>query len=370
MTAVSADEVVDVAVVGAGQAGLAAGRALQQADLGFAILEARSQVGGSWPDFYDSLTLFSPARFSALPGLPIPGDPGRYPTRDELTHYLQDYADHFALPVRTRSRVTGVTWDGGRFHLGVADGPPITARAVVAASGGFGQPYVPNLPGQSSYTGRLLHAAAYRRQESFVGQRVVVVGAGNSAIQIAVELAQVATVTLATRHPVRFLPQTPLGIDLHYWTRWSGLELLPLGRRAATALGVLDTGRYATALAAAHPDQRALFTRLTATGVEWADGTSEPVDSVILATGYRPDLGYLTGLAALDKKGWPVHCRGVSLNVPRLGYIGIPGQTGSASATVRGVGMDARRVVRRLQHALRRDTTEPATCRVPALASY
>jgi putative flavoprotein involved in K+ transport len=360
---------VDVAVVGAGQAGLAAGRALQLAGLNLVILEAAPEVGGSWPDYYDSLRLFSPAQFSALPGLPLPGDPDRYPTRNEITDYLHAYADTFDLPVRTSATVTEVVRDGNRFRLRVQDAPSVTARAVIAASGGYGHPHVPPLPGLSDYTGRLLHTATYRRPESFAGQRVVVVGAGNSAVQIAVELAEVATVTLATREPIRFVPQTPRGIDVHYWTHWTRLEALPLGRRAATGAGVLDTGRYAAALAVGRPDRRPMFTRLTSTGIAWADGNEETVDAVILATGYRPDLRYLTELGALTLDGWPVHCRGISLTVPRLGYVGVPGQTGFASATVRGVGGDAHRVVRRLHRALKVDATKPATCRVPALAS-
>jgi putative flavoprotein involved in K+ transport len=112
-----------------------------------------------------------------------------------------------------------------------------------------------------------------------------------------------------------------------------------------------------------------MFIRLTPTGVAWVDGTEEAVDAVILATGYRPNLAYLAGLGALDTDGWPLHCRGLSLTIPRLGYVGVPGQTGFASATLRGVGTDARRVVRGLQHALTLDVTEPATCRFPALAS-
>lgn len=358
---------VDVAVVGAGQAGLAAGRALQQTGLDFLIVEAGSDVGGSWPDYYDSLRLFSPARFSALPGRALPGDPARYPTRDDIIAYLRAYAQAFALPIRTHARVADVVRNGSRFRVEILDGPSVAARAVIAASGGLGLPHVPRLSGRADYTGRLIHAASYRRPESFAGQRVVVVGGGNSAVQIAVELAEIATVTVATRQPIRFVPQTPLGVDVHYWTRWLGLELLPLGR--ASGAGVLDTGRYAAAVAAGRPDRRPMFTHLTSTGVAWADGTVEAVDAIILATGYRTDLRYLTGLGALDINGRPVHCRGISLTVPRLGYVGVPGQTGFASATVRGVGGDARRVVRRLQLALSADTIEPATCRVPALVS-
>lgn len=194
------------------------------------------------------------------------------------------------------------------------------------------------------------------------------VGAGNTAVQVAVELADVAQATLATRRPVKLVAQRPLGVDVHYWTRWSGLEAVPSGRRGISTVRVLDDGRYAAALAAGRPDWRPMFTRFTPDGVYWADGTVEDVDAVILATGYRPDMDYLAGASALDGGGWPVHCRGVSRTVPRLGYVGLPGQTGFASATVRGVGADARRVVHHLTRALRSDSPAPATCRVPALA--
>jgi putative flavoprotein involved in K+ transport len=359
---------MDVVVVGAGQAGLAAGRALQQAGLEPVIVEASTEVGGSWSSYYDSLTLFSPARFSALPGMPLPGRPGRYPTRDEITAYLRGYAARFDLPVRTGSRVVDVAWDGRMFQLALPGTDRLSARAVIAASGGFGRPHIPDLPGLAGFAGTLLHAGRYRRPEPFTGQRVVVVGAGNSAVQIAVELAGVGQVTLASRRPVRFQPQRPLGLDLHYWARWSGLEALPIQSDGARSVGVLDDGRYADALAAGRPDRRPMFDRLTATEVVWSDGTIEPVDAVILATGYRPDVGYLTGLGALNHDGWPVHCRGRSLTVPRLGYVGLPGQTGLASATIRGVAGDARRIARWLRRTLADADPVPVTCRVPTLA--
>ena len=361
--------VVDVAVVGAGQSGLASGQALRQAGLEVLILEAATDVGGSWPSYYDSLTLFSPARFSALPGMRLPGRPNRYPTRDEITDYLRRYAARFDLPVRTHSRVLDAAWDGQTFQLDLAGGDRLTARAVVAASGGFGRTHIPDLPGLTDFTGTLLHAAHYRRPDPFTGQRVVVVGAGNTAVQVAVELAQVATVSLATRRPVRFQSQRPLGLDVHYWARWSGLEALSPGRSdGARSIVVLDDGRYSAAIAADRPDARPMFDRLTPTGVTWADGTAEPVDAVILATGYRPDVGYLAGLGALNADGWPIHCRGRSLAVPRLGYVGLPGQTGPASATVRGSGPDASRIATWLRRTLADDLTTPAECRVPVLA--
>jgi cation diffusion facilitator CzcD-associated flavoprotein CzcO len=117
----------------------------------------------------------------------------------------------------------------------------------------------------------------------------------------ATELAQVATVTIASRHPIRFRSQRPLGLDVHYWARWSGLEALSPGRSdGARSIMVLDDGRYSAAFAAGRLDRRPMFDRLTPDGVVWADGTAEPVDAVILATGYRPGLDYLKRLGALD----------------------------------------------------------------------
>lgn len=342
----------DVLVVGAGQAGLAAGHALRGTGLRHLLLDASDGAGGSWPHYYDSLTLFSPARFSSLPGLRFEGGSRRYPAGSEVAAYLRSYAEHFAIPVRTGARVASVrAVAGSRFEVDLADGGVLRSRGVVAATGGFGNPYLPQVPGLEEYGGRVLHVAAYRRPDGLAGQRVVVVGAGNSAIQVAHELAHVAEVTLATRNPVSLRRQRPLGVDLHYWVAWSGIDRLPLGRRAGGAVGVLDQGRYAAALAAGRPDRRPMFTAFTPGGVLWSDGSTEAVDAVVFATGYRPDLGYLPA-AALADDGWPVHHRGLSTTVPGLGFVGVPGQTGLASATLRGVGPDARRVVRRLRPRL------------------
>jgi putative flavoprotein involved in K+ transport len=174
-------------------------------------------------------------------------------------------------------------------------------------------------------------------------------------VQIAAELAEVATVTLTSRAPVRFWPQRPLGADLHAWLAYSGVERLPLGRwMRGRTVSVLDTGRYRAAIAAGRPDWRPLFGRFTGDGVIWADGTTEPVDAVLLATGYRPDTAHLAGCVgpdgrpALDTDGYPRHLAGLSTVVPGLGFVGLEGQRGIASATLRGVGRDAVHVVRRL----------------------
>ena len=360
---------LDAVVIGAGQAGLAAAYALQQARLRFTVLEASAQVGGSWTHHYEQLRLFSPARFSSLPGLAFPGDPDAYPGRDDVSAYLRAYAEHFAFPLQTEMPVMRVCRNDAGFQVETAAGTSLTTRTVIAATGAFHRPFLPALPQQERFQGQILHSSTYRNVTPFQGQRVVVVGAGNSAVQIAVELAAVARVTLATRSPVRFAPQRLLGRDIHWWWWLTGFDRLSLdalpGRWLARAIAnggtqVLDTGRYQDALAADAPDQQPMFSRFTEQGVIWSDGRAEPLDAVIFATGYRPNLDYLADLGALTPDGQALHRQGLSTVVPGLSFVGLSNQRTYASASLRGVGPDAALVVAQLQRVLRQRAPEQA----------
>jgi putative flavoprotein involved in K+ transport len=358
--------VLDALVVGAGQAGLAAGYHLKRAGLSFEILEARGQPGGSWPGYYHSLKLFSPARYSGLPGMPFPGSPDRYPARDEVVGYLRGYAEAFRLPVHAGKRVLRAERAAGRaagggFRLLTDDGEEHRARTLIAATGSFARPHQPRFPGQEAFRGKILHVAEYRNPIPFRGKRVVIVGGGNSAVQIAHELVEVAETTLATRSPIRFMPQLVLGQDLHFWLSVSGLDRLPLGRLfdVSEPGGVVDDGTYAAAVRSGRPDRRPVFSRFTESGVVWGDGREEPVDAVLLATGYGPNLGYLGPLGALRADGHPDQRAGVSRTVPGLYFIGLPFQTSFASATLRGVGSDAELVVARARRQVARSGIEP-----------
>jgi putative flavoprotein involved in K+ transport len=344
--------VFDALVVGAGQAGLAAGYHLKRAGLSFQILEAKEEPGGSWPGYYESLTLFSPSRYSGLPGMPFPGDPDRYPARDEVTAYLRRYAEAFGLPVVSGVSVLRAERAGAGFRVLTAAGGEYRARTLIAATGSFSKPHRPRFPNQGAFRGRILHAAEYRNAEPFRGKCVVVVGAGNSAVQIAHELAGVAETTVATRSPLRFEPQTILGRDVHFWLSVSGLDRLPLGRLfdVSEPGGVVDDGTYFAAVRSGRPNRRPMFSRFTEGGVVWDDGEEEAVDAVVLATGYRPNLDYLRPLGVLREDGRPDQRAGIARSVPGLYFAGLPFQTSFSSATLRGVGPDAARVV---SHALR-----------------
>ncbi|MBQ0894831.1 NAD(P)/FAD-dependent oxidoreductase [Micromonospora sp. U56] len=337
-----------VIIVGGGQSGLAAARAALSVGLRPVVLQAGVETVGSWPDYYDSLTLFSPARYSALPGKAFGGgDPDRYPTRDEVVAYLRRYAGSLDADIRTGVRVTAVHPRRGAGYLVRTDtGDEIPAAGVVAASGSFGNPYLPVLPGREDYAGEVRHVAHYRRPEPYAGKRVIVVGAGNSAVQVAHELASHASVTLATRAPIQFVPQRIRGRDLHYWLHVTGADRLP--RAVLTRLvrhsAVLDTGVYRDAIASGLLARREMFTAFTPDGVVWADGSFEVVDAVILATGYRPNLDYLGPLGTLER-GMPRQVAGVSTTHPGLVYLGLEFQRSFSSNTLRGVGRDAAHVV-------------------------
>lgn len=340
----------DAIVIGGGQSGLAATHHLRQRGLSVALIEAGAEPVGSWPHYYDSLTLFSPAKYSSLPGHPFPGDPERYPHRDEVIDYLRHYAKTLDADIHTSQHVDTVIHDGHTFTAHADTGTSYTAPRLIAATGGFGSPHIPTLPGQDTFTGKVVHARHYRTPAEYVGQNVIVVGAGNSAVQIAAELAEHATVTLASRSPVKFVPQRPGGRDMHFWFTITGLDSLPIGQllpRPPTA-PVFDTGRYKSALAAGQPEARPMFTTLEANRAIWPDNTGTDVDTIILATGYTPNLNYLNAIGALTGTGHPRHKKGLSITHAGLGYIGLEWQRSLSSASLRGVGRDARRLVSQL----------------------
>ena len=336
-----------VIVVGGGQSGLAAARALRELRMPAVILEASDRPAGSWPRYYESLRLFSPAGYSSMPGMPFPGVPDRYPGRDEVAGYLERYAAELDVEIQTSTRVETIRQDGREFIVVTEGRRALRASGIVAASGSFTNPYRPSFPGEEAFTGELSHVADYRNPTQYAGQRVIVVGAGDSAAQVANELAPTATVTLATRHPVRFIPQRLGGEDIHYWLRETGFDSLPAEWLSKITGGsvVTDSVGFQQTLADGRVERRPMFTALDGDQVVWSGGQRESVDAILLATGYRPSLDYLRELGALDADAAPIHVRGISSTHVGLVYLGLEYQRSFASNTLRGVSQDARAVI-------------------------
>jgi putative flavoprotein involved in K+ transport len=336
-----------VAVIGAGQSGLAAARALRDLNAHAVVLEAGGRAAGSWPRYYDSLRAFSPAGYSSMPGMPFPGDPDHYPARDDVADYLERYAAALDVEIRRNTRVVAVRQEDREFVVVAADGQQLRAAGIVAASGSFSNPYRPTLPGEETFTGLLSHVADYRNPSSYAGRRVIVVGAGDSAAQVANELAVVAKVTVAARHPPRFIPLRIGGHDVHYWLRETGFDSLPAEWLSRITRGsvITDSVGFSRSVAEGLLDLRPMFIAFDGDQVVWNDGVRERVDAVILATGYRPSLNYLRELGALDQRDAPLHAGGISTTHLGLVYLGLEYQRSYASNTLRGVSANASAVI-------------------------
>jgi putative flavoprotein involved in K+ transport len=337
----------DVVVIGAGQSGLAAARALREQNVATVVLEARDRAAGSWPCYYDSLKAFSPAGFNAMPGVPFPGDPDRYPARDEVADYLDSYAAALGVEIHTGTKVAAVGTEDRDFVVVTADGRRLRAAGIVAASGSFSAPYRPALPGQDSFTAELTHVAGYRNPAPYTGKRVIVVGAGDSAAQVANELAPLAQVTLAARHSLRFIPQRIGGKDVHHWLGETGFDSLPAPwlNKITGGSVITDSTGFQQTLADGLVDVRPMFAGFDGDHVVWNHDERERADAVILATGYRPSLGYLRELGALGPGGAPLHAGGISTTHAGLVYLGLEDQRSFASNTLRGVSADASAVI-------------------------
>ncbi|MFJ7787058.1 ArsO family NAD(P)H-dependent flavin-containing monooxygenase [Streptomyces albidoflavus] len=338
---------VDVVVVGGGQAGLAAGYHLRRQGLDFTVLDADPAPGGSWQHMWNSLHLFSPAEHSSLPGRLMPAQAGElYPDVGHVVDYLADYAKRYDLPVRHGTRVDAVRRDGEAL-LVEADTGARRARAVISATGTWSLPFVPAVPGRGLFAGRQLHTVNYRSPADFTGQRVIVVGGGNSGAQIAADLALDGHVEVAwvTQRPPRFLADDIDG---------RALFDVATARRRALEEGCSDTGGVASLgdIVAVPPVRAArdagllvakpVFSQLTADGVRWADVSHARADAIIWCTGFRPALAHLAPLNRRSARGHIPTVGTRALGEARLHLLGYGDWTGPASATLIGVGRPAR----------------------------
>ncbi len=338
----------DIVIIGAGQAGLAAARQLAPTGDAPVLLDAAPALGHSWRERWDSLRLFTSARFDGLPGMPFPGDPDHYPGKDEVAEYLSAYAERFELQVRLDTPVHRLTRHGDGFELHTPTGT-VYARDVVVATGPFQRPVVPphdlDIPS--------LHTAAYRRPDQLPEGPVVVVGGGNSGVQIAAELAASGRpVSLAVGSPQPALPQRLLGRDLFHW-----LDLLrivripsdtPIGARIRRREPLIGTGP--SGLRAAGVTLLGRVVSAQGDRIRTADGETTRAAAVVWATGYRLDHSWIDIPGAVGPDGAAVHTRGAGV-VPGLHYIGLPYLFGRGSALLGWVGNDADRLAARVRAA-------------------
>jgi len=337
----TAPEHREVVVVGGGQAGLAIGHFVAQQGRDFTILEAADEPAAAWRERWDSLKLFTPARYDALPGLAFPGEPDRYPGRDEVVDYLTEYARHFDLPVEFGSRVRSISKGERGYRVELGD-RAYEAGQVVVATGPFQTPRVPAIAARLAPEVLQFHSSAYRTPESISEGPVLVVGGGNTGFQIAEELAGSHEVHLSIGSRQTPLPQRTLGRDLFWYLERTGLIYKTTASRIGRRLAGRDTliGSSPRSLRRRHGVRlRGRAVDASVSTVTFGDGTSLDVGTVIWATGFGVDHSWID-VPVFDENRRLVHRRGVT-DSPGLYFLGLTWQHTRGSALLGWVRDDA-----------------------------
>lgn len=357
---------VQVVVIGAGQAGLSAAYHLRRAGLtaeDFVVLDDSPAPGGAWQHRWDSLTVGQTHSLEPLPGLDMPAADPQDRVSDVMSRYFAAYESEYELPVRRPVRVRAVrdpSGDGaadrepGTLVVETSEGTWVT-RGVISATGTWQKPFWPACPGQGTFGGRQLHARHFRSAREFAGQHVVVVGGGTSAVQIVLQLAEVAGTTWVTRRPPEFVDaefddqaRRAAVAEVDARTR---AGLTPGSVVSATRLPL--TSEYRQGIADGVLEALPMFARLTADGVEWDPKDVPPAppyraaDAVCWATGFRPDLDHLAPLRLRTRGGGIVMDGPQVVADPRIQLVGY-----GPSASLVGASRAARTAVRNLRRLL------------------
>lgn len=334
---------IDILVIGAGQAGLAIGYYLKQTKHSFVLVDAVRRIGDVWRNRYDSLILFSPRRYSALPGMALPGDPAGFPTKDEMADYLETYANYFAIPVHLHTKVERLESLDDTYQAATSQGD-FMAQNVVIATGPFQKPFIPKLPGALSENIHQIHSSEYRRPSQLPEGPVLVIGAGNSGAHIAAELSNSRKVYLSVGHEIVIIPRQIWKRSIFWWLDISRLSRVSVGSRLAKFLQKTEPIismelKPLIASGKLHVKERAFS--FHEKEIAFTEGTKISVDSIIWATGYQFDFGWVDIPGVLDEQAKPIHQRGIS-PVKGIYFLGLPWLYRVGSAQLNGIGFDAR----------------------------
>ena len=361
MHAVSDAERIETVVVGGGQAGLSVGYHLARRGLSFVILDANERIGDSWRKRWDSLRLFTPARFNGLDGMPFPGSAHSFSSKDEVADYLETYAARFRLPVRTGVRVRRLSRNGAQFLVD-AESQLFEADNVVVAMGSYQLPRLPMFAASLDPDIVQLHSAAYRNVAQLREGRVLVVGVGNSGAEIALDVAASLPTWLAGtesgRVPFRHGGALARLIFLPLMFRVIGHRVLTVHTRVGRRMRPKLLSHAAPLVRVTPPDMAAAGIQRVSRVVGTRDGLPLlederilPVENVIWCTGFRPDFSWidLPVFGGQDKEPKePIHVRGIVADEPGLYFVGLAFLYAMSSGFLPGVGRDAEHVVKHI----------------------
>lgn len=354
-------------VIGGGQAGLSTGYFLRQRGDDFVILDANPRVGDAWRKRWDSLRLFTPARFDGLAGMPFPAPGHTFPTKDEMADYLEAYAARFRLPVRTGVRVDRLSRRDGRFV--VSAGPQrFEAQHVVVAMSSYQQPHVPAFASDLDRGLVQLHSCEYRNPSQLQPGGVLLVGAANSGAEIALELARDRPVWLSGRHPGHIPFRIEGAASRLFLARLFARVIFhrvltvktPMGRRLrrkALSHGLPLVRTKPSDLAAAGVQRVARVAGVRDGRPRLEDGRALAAANIIWCTGYGPGFEWID-LPIFGADGQPRHERGIVAGEPGLYFVGLNFLYAASSTMIHGVARDAEYVVGAIRHSL--PLTQPA----------
>ncbi|MEX1192612.1 MAG: ArsO family NAD(P)H-dependent flavin-containing monooxygenase [Brumimicrobium sp.] len=341
-------KIYDCVIIGGGQSALACAYFMRRSELNYVILDKNTSCGGAWSYTWDSLHLFSPAKFNLLPGWPMPDTDEKYPTRDEMIAYLCQYEKRYGFPVFRDVNVISTRKSGDFFELETSKGI-VRCKAIISATGTYEKPFIPVIPGLDNFNGEQIHSSKYKNQKPFEGKKVLVVGGGNSGAQILADLDKVATCFWGVKSEPEFLPPNVDGSVLFdsatkiYQNKKEGkkldTEVINLGN-------IVRTPQVKKAESEGVYKYFHFIESFTENGVVWTDGTEQELDSIVWCTGFGYATQHLEPTVIPDSKGKLKVEGNHSLDVDGLWLVGYGGWTGFASATVIGVGRTAKSTVK------------------------
>ncbi len=361
----SSEQRFDTVVIGGGQSGLAVGYYLARQGRDFVILDANDRIGASWRKRWDSLKLFTPARYSSLPGMPLPAPADAFLTKDEVADYLEAYVARFHLPVRLDAVVDTLSRKADRYLL-TTGGHRLEAEHVVVATGAFQHPKVPAFAGLLDPAIAQFHSNEYRHPTQLQQGDALIVGAGNSGVEIALEVAQTRRTWLAGRDTGHLPKIYPLVIlELYWWLIHRAVNTdNKIGRRFKKLTG--KKGAPLVGISQKNFERAGVERVPRMVGVQdgkpvLQDGRVLSVANVIWCTGFVPDFRWID-LPVFGSDGYPVHARGVVEGEPGLYFLGLPFQYTLTSSLIGGVGGDAHYIAEQIaaRSSTRVEHAEPA----------
>lgn len=338
----------DLIIIGGGQSALALGYFLRRTDLNYTLLDDQERPGGAWLHGWDSLTLFSPAQFSSLPGWFMPESIGKFPSRDETIQYLDAYEKRYDIPVIRSTKVLDVEKTENGFILNTTKGDYLT-NALISATGTWSAPYIPKIKGREEFQGIQIHSAEYKSPHIFKNKKVLIVGGGNSGAQLLSEISSIANTVWSTVAKPTFLPDYVDGRVLFDTATniYNSLKESPnmeMPKYNLTDIVMIPSVIDARERNVLHSKGKILS--IGKDEIKWETGEIEKIDAIVWCTGFRPSTEHLKKLKIRNEDGL-IHTSGTAVDdMPGLWLVGYGNWTGFASATLIGIGRTARETVK------------------------